>query len=265
METKEIESLLGISRSNIRFYEKEGLLIPERGNNNYRHYSEADVVMLRKIIVLRKAGFTVNEIRQMRNGELTLPAAAADNIRRLEEEIQRLQGALQTARDLARAQTEFETLDTNAYWDKVAAAEQNGERFADICKDCLSFGVEQFDFMLKWNFFLDFKAMRKKWGIPLACGLLLLYCLARGLVRWSIYGHSFWWEFLYPLMFCASSAAFVLSLYWLSKKYPKIAERVLPVILWILTVVIAIGVLFLLYVLLLILYSVSTSLLDWIF
>ncbi len=265
MEIKEVERLLGISRSNIRFYEKEGLIAPERSENNYRHYSEADVAMLRKIIVLRKVGFTVEEIRQMQNGELTLPEAATRNVTRLEEEIQRLQGALQTVRDMERTQTEFDTLDECAYWDKITAAEQDGERFVDICKDCLRFGVEQFDLMLKWNFLLDFKAVRKKFGIPLACGLLFLYCLARGLARWSIYGHNFWIEFLYPLMFCASSAVFLLPLYWLSKKHPKIAERVLPVVFWILTMVIAIGVLYLLYVLLLILYSVGASLLDWIF
>jgi hypothetical protein len=166
---------------------------------------------------------------------------------------------------MERTQTEFDTMDECVYWEKITAAEQNGERFVDICKDCLTFSLEQFDLMLKWKFFLDFKAMRKKLGIPLACGLLFLYCLARGLARWSIYGHNFWIEFLYPLMFCASSAVFLLPLYWLSKKYPKIAERVLPVVFWILTMVIAIGVLYLLYVLLLILYSVGASLLDWIF
>lgn len=265
MEIKEVESLLGVSRSNIRFYEKEGLIAPERSENNYRHYSADDVAMLRKIVVLRKVGFTVNEIRQMQHGELTLPEAAARNVTRLEDEIQRLQGALQTAREMERAQAEFDTMDECVYWDKITAAEQNGERFVDICKDCLTFSVEQFDLMLKWNFFLDFKAMRKKLGIPLSCGLLLLYCVTRGLVRWSIYGHNFWMESLYPLLFCASSAAFILPLYWLSKKHPNIAERVLPVIFWILTIVLAIAALSLLCVLLLILCSVGTSLLDWIF
>ena len=31
VEIKEVENLLSVSRSNIRFYEKEGLITPERG------------------------------------------------------------------------------------------------------------------------------------------------------------------------------------------------------------------------------------------
>ena len=36
MTIKEIELQVGITKANIRFYEKEGLLNPGRGSNNYR-------------------------------------------------------------------------------------------------------------------------------------------------------------------------------------------------------------------------------------
>ena len=49
MTVKELEARLGISRANIRFYEKEWLLRPTRRANGYRDYSEEDAAALEKI------------------------------------------------------------------------------------------------------------------------------------------------------------------------------------------------------------------------
>lgn len=54
MTIQEVEKLAGMTRANIRFYEKEGLITPERNEaNNYRAYSNRDVEALRKIKYLR--------------------------------------------------------------------------------------------------------------------------------------------------------------------------------------------------------------------
>lgn len=42
MNIKEIEERSGLTRANVRYYEKEGLLSPGRRENGYRDYSEAD-------------------------------------------------------------------------------------------------------------------------------------------------------------------------------------------------------------------------------
>ena len=39
MTMKEVEQLLEIPRATVRFYEKEGLVSPERGGNGYRNYT----------------------------------------------------------------------------------------------------------------------------------------------------------------------------------------------------------------------------------
>ena len=57
MTIKELEVRLGISRANIRFYEKEGLLRPTRRANGYRDYSEEDAA------AITKAGITEVTIR----------------------------------------------------------------------------------------------------------------------------------------------------------------------------------------------------------
>ena len=50
MTIKEVEERTGLTRSNIRFYEKEKLIEPSRNDKNgYRDYSEKDVENIKKI------------------------------------------------------------------------------------------------------------------------------------------------------------------------------------------------------------------------
>ena len=65
MKINEVEKLLNVPMATIRFYEKEGLLVPQRNENSYREYSEDDVQVLKKIIVLRKAGISVDAIKRI--------------------------------------------------------------------------------------------------------------------------------------------------------------------------------------------------------
>ena len=66
MTIKETEELTGLSRSNIRFYEKEKLIVPSRNENNgYRDYSEQDVENIKKIAYLRTLGLSIDDIRNI--------------------------------------------------------------------------------------------------------------------------------------------------------------------------------------------------------
>lgn len=133
MEIKEVERLLSVSRSNIRFYEKAGLISPVRRENNYRDYSEQDVASLKKILVLRKLGFSVEEIAAMQKGEITLSDAARENIARLEKEIDKRKAALEMTRGISREDLSFDTIDQERLWNEITQAENKGEKFADIC------------------------------------------------------------------------------------------------------------------------------------
>ena len=53
MKINELEKELNISRANIRFYEKEGLLNPIRKDNGYRDYKDEDISRLKLIIIFR--------------------------------------------------------------------------------------------------------------------------------------------------------------------------------------------------------------------
>ena len=66
MNINELERLTGITKQNIRFYEKKELLHPVRNpENNYREYSEEDVTTLKTIKLLRKLDLSVDDIRSV--------------------------------------------------------------------------------------------------------------------------------------------------------------------------------------------------------
>ncbi len=88
MKIKELENIWSISRSNIRFYEKQGLFSPERKDNNYREYTNQDIEVLKKIIIFRKMGFTVEEIKLIQNNDLPFAEAITIAQRRIEDEIE---------------------------------------------------------------------------------------------------------------------------------------------------------------------------------
>lgn len=73
MTIKDVEERTGLSRSNIRFYEKEKLIEPSRNESNgYRDYSENDVENIKKIAYLRTLGISVEDIRNIISEKVTL-------------------------------------------------------------------------------------------------------------------------------------------------------------------------------------------------
>ena len=73
MTIKDVEERTGLSRANIRFYEKEKLIEPSRNESNgYRDYSENDVENIKKIAYLRTLGISIEDIRSIISEKVTL-------------------------------------------------------------------------------------------------------------------------------------------------------------------------------------------------
>ncbi len=73
MTIKEVEGLTGLSRSIIRFYEREELINPNRNEDNgYREYTEKDLAEIKKIAYLRTLGLSVDQIRKAIRHEVDL-------------------------------------------------------------------------------------------------------------------------------------------------------------------------------------------------
>ncbi len=115
MKIQDMERITGLDRASIRFYEREGLLIPKRLENGYRDYSEADGVMLKKIKLLRRLGLSVDAIRSLQKGSGDLTKAMAQQINVHTSQIEdhkRCHAVCQAMYDDGAA---FETLDAERY------------------------------------------------------------------------------------------------------------------------------------------------------
>jgi MerR family transcriptional regulator, Zn(II)-responsive regulator of zntA len=66
MKIGELASQCDVSVETLRFYESEGLVIPQqRSSNGYRLYSQADKQRLGFILHAKKVGFSLQEIKQL--------------------------------------------------------------------------------------------------------------------------------------------------------------------------------------------------------
>ena len=90
MKIKQVEELVGITSKNIRFYEEQGLLTPERAENGYREYHEENIKTLKKIKLLRKLGVPVEEIKSVLSKSISLEECLENQMRHLEKERENL-------------------------------------------------------------------------------------------------------------------------------------------------------------------------------
>ena len=100
MTIKEIETLSGLPRANIRYYESEGLISPKRAENGYREYSQADIDVLLRVKLLRALGLRIDTIKALAGGTLTLDDALDARLEELHAEQENLDAAGRVAAGL---------------------------------------------------------------------------------------------------------------------------------------------------------------------
>lgn len=135
MKINEVEQLVGITKRNIRFYEKEGLLAPGRNlDNGYREYGEKEVETLKQIKLLRKLDVPMEEIRRMQQGGLTLTDGLRRHLIHLERQQHNLATTHALCQELVEAGEQLSSLDAGLYLDRMARMEQEGVSFVNIKK-----------------------------------------------------------------------------------------------------------------------------------
>lgn len=88
MRIQELEHLVGMDRATIRFYEREGLIAPNRSENGYRDYTENIAEELKKIRLLRQLGMSVFTIKQLQQGSADFSETLSNQVRRLSDQIE---------------------------------------------------------------------------------------------------------------------------------------------------------------------------------
>ena len=135
MTIKEIEKLLNISRANIRFYEKEGLLIPKRNENEYRNYSEDDIKTLKQIIVFRKCNISIEDIKKIFNGEKSLEQISNEQLTEIEKKINELDNAKKICKMISKEKNNISNFDENKYLEIISSEERKGNMFNNFAED----------------------------------------------------------------------------------------------------------------------------------
>ncbi|WP_373263280.1 MerR family transcriptional regulator [Hungatella hathewayi] len=126
MTIKDMERQVGVTKANIRFYEKEGLLSPARGENNYREYTDEDREVLEKIKYLRMLGVTVSDIRQFQQGKRSLSQLLKEREYQLKEEEAALNRMKLVCLELKKRDWDFQTLDTGLFDLQMKVLERRG-------------------------------------------------------------------------------------------------------------------------------------------
>ncbi len=133
MRINEVESLVGITKKNIRFYEQSGLLsINRNSDNGYRDYTQSDVDDLKKIKLLRKLSLPIEEIKRIKSGSLTLEDALNRQVIVLEREKKNIEQISLFCQKIADTKCQYHTLDSTDYLEQMIEMEKEGMRFMNV-------------------------------------------------------------------------------------------------------------------------------------
>lgn len=119
---KEAEELVGMTRANIRFYEKEGLITPGRDSNGYRNYTEDDVDALQRIRLLRTIHLSLEDIRSLSRKEKGFTDLLITHLKTLKREQQNLERSRFICGQLCRDQASYDSFDVRHYLDLLDAS-----------------------------------------------------------------------------------------------------------------------------------------------
>ena len=106
MNIKAAEELSGVSRQNIRFYEREGLLNPDRNpENDYREYQQEHIETLKMIRVMRMLDMPLDQIKLVLEGSISPAKAAKEQRQKLKAQQKQLSAAIRFCEEWSAFQT----------------------------------------------------------------------------------------------------------------------------------------------------------------
>lgn len=134
MRVGEIAKQTGLNISNIRFYERKGLLCPDREENSrYRDYTKEDVLRVKEILLYRKMGISIETIFLLINGQANLKDVLLRQQDILQDEIMNLKGSAQLCQMILNKGCPEVNMDQiDQYLTYVYQEEEKGVRFAEV-------------------------------------------------------------------------------------------------------------------------------------
>lgn len=135
MNIKKAEELTGVSRQNIRFYEREGLLHPDRNaENDYREYNDTHIHTLKLIRAMRMLDMPLDRIRSVLEGELSPADAAAEQQQKLKQQQAQLAAAIRFCEEWTSLSA-LENMDVDAVLARMEQPENSRSLFQQWRED----------------------------------------------------------------------------------------------------------------------------------
>lgn len=176
MTIKEVEERTGLARSNIRFYEKEKIIEPSRNDKNgYRDYSETDVETIKKIAYLRTLEISIEDIRHILSGKVSLIEVIEKQATTIKEQLVSLNKAkIMCDRMLEAGNVNFEELQVEQYVTDLSAYWNDNEPV---------FTLDSVSFLYMWGSFITWAVIT---ALCLIIGILSYVELPAEMpVQWS--------------------------------------------------------------------------------
>ena len=101
----DLERELGLSKYTLRYYEKEGLITPQRDNNGYRCYSDEDLQTLKLVKFLRSLNISIDDVKAIIHGKLDFHECLKMNQIHLDHQIESLKEVKKTIENIGKDKT----------------------------------------------------------------------------------------------------------------------------------------------------------------
>lgn len=166
MKIQQAEEMAGISKKNIRFYEKEGLLNVTRADNGYREYTLEDVNRLKVIKLLRKLDLSIENIRDICEQKVSLRSCMdlqTEVLRRRSKDYIKMSSFCE---QMARAGDTLDTLSPDVWLEQIEQCEKEGMTFMDVKKT-------------------DIHRKKTLGAVGAAVAMIIFFGLMIGLVMWA--------------------------------------------------------------------------------
>ncbi len=116
MNIEEVEQLVGMAKSNIKYYEGEGLLAPSKNKEtNKKEYLEAEVVALQKIKLLRTVGVPLDDVKSLMLSNKDMTTALQTTEDKLSEDILTLKEKHDLCTEIRTKNETFHAINLEAY------------------------------------------------------------------------------------------------------------------------------------------------------
>lgn len=127
MLINEVESKVGLSKKSIRYYEANNLLTINRDTkNDYRDFSEQDILILRKIKFLRELGVPIKDLKMLKENKLSLNDCIIDRMKQIKNEQENYQKTLDMCNEILKNNDTYENIDITKYFMEISKLNKEG-------------------------------------------------------------------------------------------------------------------------------------------